>query len=149
MVSITMTPVFQKTGWWYDYMTGDSIQITITNAGITLNPGEFKVYTDVNLNPKTKPTSIQSENAHSLEISVFPNPAQSKVSLVTFKSVEKPNISLFDVNGKLLNINVNSIQRANNEWVSDLDLSDISRGLYFIHVTTKEGSAVKQLIVSE
>jgi 1,4-alpha-glucan branching enzyme len=149
MITITMTPVFQKTGWWYDYMTGDSIQINATNAGITLNPGEFKVYTDVNLNPKTKPTSISSLNIGDIQLEVFPNPAQTSVGLVISNSNELPKIQLFDVNGRTLELELNLNLRGQNEWICDVNLNDISQGLYFIHITTKSGSVVKQLIISE
>ena len=149
MNTITMNPVFQKTGWWYDYMTGDSIQITDVNAGITLNPGEFKVYTDVNLNPKTKPSSISNAGEETILLNVFPNPAQSKVTVVLNNRIETPEINLFDVNGRLLNIPISINQRGQNEWICDLDLNDISQGIYFIQVKTKDKTELKQLIISQ
>ena len=149
MNSITMNPVFQKTGWWYDYMTGDSIQITDVNAGITLNPGEFKVYTDVNLNPKTKPSSISNAGEETVLLNVFPNPAQSKVTVVLNNRIETPEINLFDVNGRLLNIPISINQRGQNEWICDLDLNDISQGIYFIQVKTNDKTELKQLIISQ
>ncbi|MFY8020989.1 MAG: T9SS type A sorting domain-containing protein, partial [Bacteroidia bacterium] len=149
MVTITMNPVFQKTGWWYDYMSGDSIQITDVNTGITLNPGEFKVYTDVNLNPKTKPSSVAQSEGLNSQLNIFPNPAQSKVSLVVTNVSETPVVKLFDVNGRDLNINISFNPRAQNEWICDLDLSGISKGLYFIQVNNGNSTELKQLIVSE
>lgn len=38
-------PRFPKTGTWYHYFTGDSIQVINVNQSFTLRPGEWHVYT--------------------------------------------------------------------------------------------------------
>lgn len=38
-------PRFPKTGTWYHYFTGDSIQVVNVNQAFTLRPGEWHVYT--------------------------------------------------------------------------------------------------------
>jgi len=55
-----MTPGFSHTGTWYDYFTGNSIDVTDLNASIYLNAGEYHLYTDQPLAvPDTDPnTSI-------------------------------------------------------------------------------------------
>jgi 1,4-alpha-glucan branching enzyme len=45
----SIAPNFQNTGIWYDFFSGDSINVSDVNSLITLNPGEFKIYTTVNL----------------------------------------------------------------------------------------------------
>ena len=37
---------FQHTGMWYDYITGDSIDVSNVNMTIYLNPGEWRIFTD-------------------------------------------------------------------------------------------------------
>jgi glycosidase len=38
-------PKFTKTGWWYNYFSGDSIDVTDVNATMTLSAGEWHIYT--------------------------------------------------------------------------------------------------------
>ncbi len=45
MTQQTVTVPFSSTGWWYEYMTGDSINVTGASMPITLAPGEYRIYT--------------------------------------------------------------------------------------------------------
>ncbi len=45
---VQATPSFQNTGTWYDYFTGDSVDVTNTDMQISLEPGEFHIFTSVN-----------------------------------------------------------------------------------------------------
>src|SRR5574338_340678 len=48
VTQLSALPNFSRTGWWYDYFTGDSINVTSnTNLtdSVTLAPGDFKIYT--------------------------------------------------------------------------------------------------------
>ncbi|MDO9274098.1 MAG: alpha-amylase family glycosyl hydrolase, partial [Lutibacter sp.] len=49
IVSKTITVQFSKTGTWYEYFTGEEKTITNTSTAITLNPGEYKLYSTVKL----------------------------------------------------------------------------------------------------
>lgn len=46
---IDMIPGFTHTGMWYDYLTGDSLNVTDLNASMPFAPGELHVYTDTPL----------------------------------------------------------------------------------------------------
>jgi len=49
ITSKTVTATFSKTGIWYEYFTGEEKNITNTSTAITLNPGEYKMYSTVKL----------------------------------------------------------------------------------------------------
>ncbi len=38
-------PSFSRTGWWYDYFTGDSVDVTDVHGLIPLGPGAYRIYT--------------------------------------------------------------------------------------------------------
>ncbi|MFK7757318.1 MAG: alpha-amylase family glycosyl hydrolase [Flavobacteriales bacterium] len=44
-----MSPNFSQTGTWYNYMTGESFEVSNTNETWTLAPGEFYILTDQQL----------------------------------------------------------------------------------------------------
>ncbi|MGC9364658.1 MAG: alpha-amylase family glycosyl hydrolase [Fidelibacterota bacterium] len=49
VTSLSVTPNFQHTGRWYDYFSGDSINVVSGSDPIALEPGEFHIYTDSKL----------------------------------------------------------------------------------------------------
>jgi hypothetical protein len=46
VTSSTSSVTFAHTGWWYDYMSGDSLQVTGATQAITLAAGDWRVYLD-------------------------------------------------------------------------------------------------------
>ncbi|MCF6167954.1 alpha-amylase family glycosyl hydrolase [Lutibacter sp.] len=49
IVPKTITPQFTQTGTWYEYFTGIQKNVTNTAESITLNPGEYRLYSTVRL----------------------------------------------------------------------------------------------------
>ena len=40
-----IAPGFTKSGWWYDYLSGDSLQVSATDTAFSFLPGAYHVYT--------------------------------------------------------------------------------------------------------
>lgn len=95
---------FQSSGTWYDYLTGETIAATGAAQTFSLQPGEYHVYLDKNLNNVT-PTAVFNINAplNTLEAAVYPNPAAPN-SLVELNMPEtgKVQIGLFNMAGMQL-----------------------------------------------
>ena len=49
ITSKSITTQFSKTGTWYEYFSGEEKSISNTSTAITLNPGEYKMYSTVKL----------------------------------------------------------------------------------------------------
>jgi len=45
----SLSPSFTATGWWYNYFSGDSIQVTNVSTPIELLAGEWRVYTSTRM----------------------------------------------------------------------------------------------------
>ncbi|MCD8742278.1 alpha-amylase [Mucilaginibacter roseus] len=45
----TATIAFTKTGTWYDYVTGNTLNVTSTSMSLTLQPGEYHIYSSAKL----------------------------------------------------------------------------------------------------
>ncbi len=56
------TPIFQYNGKWYDYFSGDSITVENSTLSITLNPGEFHIYTSKKLPTPEADILLSTEN---------------------------------------------------------------------------------------
>jgi hypothetical protein len=79
------TPSFQHTGTWYEYFTGDSITVSDVNAVLNMNPGEYRVYTDVKLDQPLitdAPASLEEILHDENSIQVFPNPSSDVVNVI-------------------------------------------------------------------
>ena len=74
----SMNPHFQQTGTWYEFFTGDTLQVTNVNQVITMPPGEYRLYSTVAFDQPGPPTSLRPEAAQvSAAHSVYPNPSPS------------------------------------------------------------------------
>jgi len=145
----SITPNFQKTGWWYNYFGGDSINVTNTDAAITLTPGEYRLYTTKRL---TRPDFIlgvpqNKQNIPEENLSVYPNPAISKIEVKwNINSPSIGEISLFDITGRKIRVLYRgNFKRGINHLHFKLD--GINSGLYFMVMNTANTKQVKKLMI--
>ncbi|MBA3705177.1 MAG: T9SS type A sorting domain-containing protein, partial [Bacteroidetes bacterium] len=81
-----------------------------------------------------------SENTSITSIDVYPNPANSFVTIVTNQKItdEKPIISLYNMKGELI-LQQNLVQNK-----TELDINGFANGIYLVHVTSNgKSDAIK------
>lgn len=69
---------FPETGTWYEFFTGQTLNVTSTGQSVTLQPGEYRLYTNVYITPFKTPGTSTGENlkpSDSPGFKVYPNPA--------------------------------------------------------------------------
>jgi len=149
VIKQSITPHFQKTGWWYNYFSGDSINVTNTNTLITLTPGEYRLYTSKRL---TRPDFIlgvkqNKQNTHGNNLLLYPNPATAEINVKWNMSASSSGeISLFDITGRKIRVLYKGdFKRGVNHL--HLGLDGINRGLYFMVVNAGNIKQVKKLMV--
>ncbi|MBT3648198.1 MAG: PKD domain-containing protein [Flavobacteriales bacterium] len=74
---------------------------------------------------------------------LFPNPASSSVTIQMASEVAADDVNLFDVSGQL----VKSFGSKENTNQFELNVKDVSAGVYFVQIETKGGKSTKQLII--
>ncbi len=143
------TPDFQKTGWWYDYFSGDSINVTNTQVQIKLAPGEYRLYTTKRLK---RPDFILGVPQHEQNIAggdlvIYPNPATTGIDLKwNLKRPASGEISLFDLTGRQVRL----LYKGNfkqGTGTRHFYLGGLHQGLYFLVMNTGEKQWVKKLMV--
>lgn len=149
VVAGNIIPSFQKTGWWYDYFKGDSINVTDVNAVINLQPGEYRIYTTKRLTP---PNFILGIRDHVLKkdlslFQIYPNPAFDNIGMkLNIPSATYSNISLYDLTGRKIKTFYNgSLHQGLNSL--HFGINGLDRGLYFVVVKTDKQSQVQKLII--
>jgi len=143
-----MNPLFQHSGWWYDYFTGDSLNVINTSELITLEPGEFRIYTSVKL-PTPEPNIINDVEQTDNDIIVkeflleqnYPNPFNPATE-IKFHIAKEGFVSLkiYDLLGREIKTLVNE-ELTNGiysaKWNGDNNLGEkVSSGIYLYRIET-------------
>lgn len=127
--SVTAYPAFQKTGTWYNLLTGESLNVTNTSMTITLNPGDLVIYTD---------KQIDFESG-------IHTPANS--ACILYPSVTDDKVFVSGVNS-VNEIRVYNLQGALQKTVrnqKEISLSELSAGLYLIETITQSGRYTQKI----
>jgi len=137
VVQRTVSPNFQHTGWWYEFFRGDSINVTNTAMQITLQPGEFRLYTSVRI-PPAEPgllTSVDSSKEilpETFELyQNYPNPFNPNTNLKFALPVKSfVRIKIYDILGNEITTLVNEEKSAGFHEIEFM-ANQLSSGIYF------------------
>ncbi|GAB5556751.1 MAG: hypothetical protein SchgKO_09640 [Schleiferiaceae bacterium] len=134
-------PAFQHTGMWYEFFTGDSLDVTDPNATISLAPGEYRIYTT----QKTNIISVDEWNSPAAPgLLVFPNPADDVLSIQSSSEyVQMTEYQLIDGLGRVV---ASGTFESNQE--ATVAVSELPIGMYFLQVSFENGlSTVEKVMV--
>lgn len=126
------SPNFHHSGWWYEYFSGDSLNVTDVNMNFSLQPGEYRIYTDVRLELPSiteAPASIDELMNSDFQLTVFPNPT-SEVLHLKFQAVDFSPMELLvlDEAGKVVYTQKGFSNFGDN--LLDIDVKDWPSGAY-------------------
>jgi 1,4-alpha-glucan branching enzyme len=125
-------PQFQNTGWWYEYFSGDSLSVTNVNDLITLQPGEYRIYTSERLSTPDITMSVYSPLEEGADIRLFPNPASDCVTIrYLLPEGGDVDISLISIFGQTLKYFYAGRQSSGVNQL-ELDISDLHPGEYYM-----------------
>jgi hypothetical protein len=86
VISGEISGQFPHTGNWYDYFTGDTLEVSSADDIIPLAAGEYHLYTDVRLETPDLGTGLNDfgiENFPS-DLIFYPNPATDRITISRF-----------------------------------------------------------------
>ena len=157
---------FSRIGWWYDYFSGDSVDVTNLSESITLEPGDFKIYTTTKLpTPEAgillDVEKIENEIPTSFTLEQnYPNPfnpstiIRYSIPLVeTHRDASLRNIVLkiYDVLGREIKTLVNQEQTSGVyevNWNGDDKLGNkVSTGIYFYKIDAGNFIQTKKMML--
>jgi hypothetical protein len=141
-------PEFYFTGTWYEFWTGDSLEVTNVNDQISLEAGEYRLYTDKKL--KTPDFVGVDETIAQGPISDFivhPNPASSDIYLnMHIKNASSVKVMIYDLQGRVVK-EVFTGELPGGLRTLETSVSDINNGMYFVVIEAEEQRLVKKLLV--
>lgn len=145
---INMIPGFQHTGTWYEYWTSEEIEENDLNNAFLLQPGEYRLYTDVQLEEPDLNTGLEdlAENKGSQSM-VYPNPIEEISQLLVDHHGGLLNIQLLDINGRVIEIIENN-NLGKGLFTYDLGfLNEISEGIYLIQITSDDYYHTHKIVI--
>ncbi|MCF8367845.1 MAG: T9SS type A sorting domain-containing protein [Bacteroidales bacterium] len=101
----SMTVNFPHDGSWYSYFEGDTLEVTGNSHMIDLDPGEFRIYTDVKLEtPQIGLGTIEHVSGKVGMINnIYPNPAEGNINIdLNVEQSGRVNISVYNLEGQKL-----------------------------------------------
>ncbi len=136
IVKQTVAVVFPHTGTWYDYYQfGSSVNVNSVNFSMDLNPGQYKLFTDVKID---NPVVTGVEEGDNDLVVVYPNPAGSVLKVNWNGGDKAESVTLISMQGiKFLPAKIDS-----NSW----DVNGITSGLYVVEIKSG-GLVVRKKII--
>ena len=152
LAASTVNPNFPNTGKWYDYLSGDSLNITNTQTLINMLPGEYHVYTSVK-QPRppmgyiTGTVGTQEFTDLVNQFSVYPNPSVSGNTFVGY-SLRKHSAVMWEVYNIAGQKMAGSMlqQRAAGSYQDEIN-TDLPNGLYMVRLSVDGIIATEKLTV--
>jgi hypothetical protein len=136
---------------WKDCVNDSTLQSSSSNVFVAEYNGSFKVtITDLNNCDITSScvdiltTALQSENV-SNEIMVMPNPAHDEFKLY-FNTLKQASVkvNIQDVSGRIV---IQSSDISTGKYARNYDVSNLSRGIYFIQIQVNDNKLSKKLVI--
>lgn len=152
---ISMVPGFTQTGTWYNYFTGESIIENDLNNAFLLEPGEYRIYTDVELETPDISVGIDDVLRPVVQnLQTFPNPfiESTRISFNLDKS-QKVQISVLDLNGRVVKVLFDgdmSPGHQNVEWDgTSQGGASVASGIYVIRAIADDFSATAKVYFNQ
>ena len=145
---IGIDPGFQQAGTWYEFFRRNKIEVSDVNAEITLQPGEFRLYSTVEFPDHGVPFEDNDEAA---EILVFPNPSEVGFNF-RFNASEDYNIRIANMHGQIVFERANAFGPGQNQFYWDATLSNggrVNSGIYFYTISSGNQSVKGKIMVMQ
>lgn len=143
--------IFPYAGFWFSYLDNKYHLGTGNSESITLQPGEFYVYLNKNLNG-TVVTAVDNvtNDISGMAIKIYPNPLQSSsVAEFNLPQSGNTNIIVYDISGKKLSVVYSGFKPNGKQTVSIPKDIFPSSGTYFLQIEQNGKTKVEKFLVVE
>jgi len=142
------SPEFTHSGWWYEYWTSDSVYVENKDTLINFQPGEYRFYTDIKLDPPDITTGIDNlivKKSSDMDLLIYPNPVTNRLSVANTSGVyENAEIRILDISGRMVKTRKIPYWAAGQaEFFNTIELTN---GVYFVRVISDKGVATSRFI---
>lgn len=130
---------FPHAGTWYDYYNpGAALTVNAVPFTIPLQPGQYKLFTDVRIKTSGIVTAIQDFPSKEVEVSIYPNPTHGLIKIESSKPIS--NLMLMTATGAA----IPAIRLDDVTW----DIGNFPSGLYIVEMQTSIGVVRRKIILN-
>ncbi len=130
-------PNFQETGTWYEYFSREELEVNDINEPITLEPGEYRMYSTepfpdhgIALSDHT-PEAGDTQTLH-----IYPNPARYQFNVESSAIISE--VQVIDLVGRTV------VQQRPAQQQATIDVDQLHTGVYFVRVVSADGEVVTE-----
>ena len=143
----TIDPAFQSTGKWYNYLSGDSINVSNVNTSIPLAPGEFAVYTSRRIKKAVLLPTRAEQAASILRLTAAPNPAQGSTTLrYELPTAVTVALTVRNVLGQAV-LTLPATRENGGAHTRELPLGSLAAGVYIVQLRAGDLQQTQRLVV--
>lgn len=142
----SITPNFQHTGWWYEYFTGDSINVAGVSSPLNFQPGEYRLYTDVRIEKPVEFTDSKETLRQPFGLVLSPNPSSGEIRLeFELERAAQVELSIQDMQGRQALETQRAMRQAGRQIVTWA--TDLSPGVYFVKMQANGMQETQKLVI--
>lgn len=152
----TTSVTFPKTGTWYNYFAGSEYEVSTTSQSISLEAGEYKMFTTKKLDTPNLDESISlsieevayNKNASKGPMSVYPVPVKGNAT-IKYSISEKSTVTIevFNLQGQVVEQYKFNNQPKGTHTVNWQVDANSQEGVYFIRISTPVESFTRKISV--
>lgn len=142
----TLNPNFPANGWYYEYLTGDSLEVS-GNTSLNLGPGEFRLYLSKKYQAPAYYTSNKEVTPDLPELEVYPNPVGNNHFFlrITLPEAQHCQAVIHDLSGKRVTVLFDETLPAGE---NNLEVNhNLKSGIYILQINCPDGIFVRKLLV--
>ncbi|MGB3801211.1 MAG: alpha-amylase family glycosyl hydrolase, partial [Lewinella sp.] len=149
VTSATLANPFPTAGTWYEYFSGEAVDVTDAAAAMELAPGEYRLYLseDIDRDGGRLSTSTNDAAVRRLAFTLSPNPTADFLR-TTFRLERsaKVEVSVLDLTGRPVRQLYRGVLPAGPQSLEN-QVGELPAGTYFIQIRTDGESAIRPLIL--
>ena len=135
-VTVTVNPTFTIEG--LDYDTPYDVYVRAV-----CGDGIYSAWSQ-KLSFTTRPVGINTAAADNTNVNIYPNPANTQATITVEGVNGKVEFAVADMNGRMI---VTETIDCDGELVKTIDVSNLAKGAYFVHIYNDNFNATRKLIV--
>jgi 1,4-alpha-glucan branching enzyme len=127
---LEIDPNFSETGMWYEFFSGESLDVTNVNEEISLLAGQYRIYTTKQLETPEIIDGVYNDHSIDSRTMLYPIPAAETLNIETESAASK--VSIFDLNGRMIS------QSSAMGTRQSIDVSGLTGGVYFMQIELED-----------
>ena len=155
VTNINLIPGFTHTGTWFNYFSGESIvENNLSNAFLLL-PGEYRIYTDVQLQVPDISVGLEERAFRGGELNgAYPNPFVDFTTIPFYLNASaRVRLEVRDLQGRLVHVLRDTDFSFGNQTVTWAGESNqgytLENGMYLITLSTHQGRAATKVVLGK